>query len=248
MASDLAVKYFERGLALFHKGEHEKAADLFYHAVVESPEYWEALYNLAGCHATLGNLDDALVYLVRAAQLNGQCLQWAREDYEFDTLRDDDRFIRALEGVNGPAFSADPPEGEIPTGEADSSREESAIPDEGTEGGGSGADPMPNLDDGGRSPRFEHPESELPPCPGCGGIVECENGLRYPLWGCMAVVAAGVGVTIFWFSWLGTFTGIPMILAGFYGLMQTRPEYVCQNCGARGYGAGQPPDAPRPAG
>lgn len=240
MASDAAKKFFDRGLAFFHRNEHEKAAELFKKAVFEEPDYPEALYNLASCQAVLGEEEDALIYLDRASKLNPQCLTWAKEDSEYDNIRNDDRFIRIFETndiLNQSAFGV---QGEVQAAADDYIEDEdnefqmAAGPVEHT------VESMPKLDDLSGKTEIVTPKSNLPPCANCGGIVEETNVPRYPMMFSMGLIFIGTLVTIMLFSAFAILVGLPIIICGFYMFLQNEVEWNCLVCGARGKQAGQP--------
>lgn len=235
MVSENAKKSFDRGLSHFHKGEHDKAVELFKKALMEDPDYPEALYNLASCFAALDQSEDAILYLDRAAKLNIQCLDWAREDSEFESLRKDSSFQQILR-ANDPMFSKPPPGWK---GQSVEEFEESISGPDMTKA----SEGMPNLNDGRKVKKPEEPESELPPCPGCGGIVTSEKVPVFPMGFSGGLVFVGMIVSLVFFSWLTVLIGIPMMCLGFFLFMQSKEEWVCQNCGARGLDAGQPPPA-----
>ncbi len=98
MSPDRSKFHFDQGLHYFEQGDHEHAISLFKEAVLENPQFHEALYNLACCLAITENKDDALVYLVRACKLSIHCTDWAKDDKEFDSIRDVPVFRKVVYG------------------------------------------------------------------------------------------------------------------------------------------------------
>lgn len=68
-------------------------------AVAESlehhPDHGRVLYNVACAEALLGDRDTALEHLARATELEPESREWAREDDDLESLRDDPRFPAA---------------------------------------------------------------------------------------------------------------------------------------------------------
>lgn len=245
MASDSAKKFFDRGLAFFHRNEHEKAAELFKKAVFEEPDYPEALYNLASCQAVLGEEEDAFIYLDRASKLNPQCLTWAKEDSEYDNVRNDERFLRIFE-ANDILGSIPVEEQETVYGVSEEPSDDfdpeelqaqlAAAPIEQSNGG------MPKLDDKPAATKTEQPvpKSDFPPCANCGGIIEEDRVPKFPIIVSMGLIFFGTLITIMLLSAISIIVGLPIIICGFYMFLQNEVEWECLACGARGQKAGQP--------
>jgi tetratricopeptide (TPR) repeat protein len=69
------------------------------HAGWESdPDHWAANYHYACLLALQGRGDEALDKLERAVELNPQAAEWARDDEDFASIRDDPRFASAVPG------------------------------------------------------------------------------------------------------------------------------------------------------
>ncbi len=245
MPSEAAKKYFDRGLAFFHRNEHEKAADLFKKAIFEEPDYPEALYNLASCQAVLGEEEDAFIYLDRASKLNPQCLTWAKEDSEYDNLRNDERFLRIFNSNNILGKEPDEDEDAAMMQEEAVEEEEEFGPAEMPQVGPAPVEKttvaMPKLDDAQtKAPEIVKPQSNLPPCASCGGIVEGEMIPRYPLFISAGLILFGLFLTIIFLSFIAFIVGLPIIIYGCYMFLQNDNVWVCQVCGAKGKSAGQP--------
>jgi tetratricopeptide (TPR) repeat protein len=81
-------------------GNHEGAAALIREALERSPDNPSVLYNLACAECLAGDTEAALEHLTRAVELNPKTAEWAREDTDFDAIRDEPRFVAT---VGGPA-------------------------------------------------------------------------------------------------------------------------------------------------
>lgn len=245
MPTDKARVQFEQGLSHFHKEDYDKALTFFEEAILEDPSYSEALYNLACCCSMTDQPDKTFIYLSRAVNLNPHCIDWAKDDREFNSVRNNDIFQKIISGqkmnVNEAETPLDDaeaavqepmPEEMIPEiAEIPTERPEAILPSE----------PLPNLDDGSASPLPSVEEEGLPPCNRCEGVVKSERRPRTNTKLALLIVFAGIGATIVLFvSYLG-FIGIPIISFGLYCLSQIDDIWVCQNCGAMGEDCGQPP-------
>ncbi len=224
---------FDRGLVQFHKKQPDKAAELFREAILEDPNYPEALYNLACCYAMLGDADEAIVYLDRSIKLNLQCLDWAKEDHEFDSIRQEEAFQKCLES-NDPFRPAEPDQ-------PDPSEDDMSGEEEGFEE----MDPG-NLDQLGESQRSAGSDTssdELPPCPQCGALVEKMRVLRYNPLVSVGIIVIGIVITIMlsWLQYVYSLVGIALVARGLWMFTRMDHTRVCQNCGARGEAAGEPP-------
>ncbi|RJP22215.1 MAG: peptidylprolyl isomerase [Candidatus Omnitrophota bacterium] len=82
---------------------------------MDEPDFHEALYNLACCLAATGDKDNALGYLSRACNLSLECIDWAKEDTEFDEIRDLPIFQKIVVG----ASREGPKEEEVESGPLD---------------------------------------------------------------------------------------------------------------------------------
>jgi tetratricopeptide (TPR) repeat protein len=77
-------------------GDHEGAAALIREALERSPDNPSVLYNLACAECLGGDTEAALEHLVRAVELNPKIAEWAREDTDFDAIRDEPRFVATV--------------------------------------------------------------------------------------------------------------------------------------------------------
>jgi tetratricopeptide (TPR) repeat protein len=82
----------------YQAGDYEAAIEAAKPVVEASPQYSAPLYNLACCESLAGRTDDAVEHLRRAIEVSERLRQLAREDSDFDPIRDDARF-RELVGA-----------------------------------------------------------------------------------------------------------------------------------------------------
>jgi tetratricopeptide (TPR) repeat protein len=76
----------------FGSGEPERAYELLAAANEEHPDAASVLYNLACAEALLGKGDEALEHVRRAVELYPDFAKYARDDSDFDTIRDRPEF------------------------------------------------------------------------------------------------------------------------------------------------------------
>lgn len=254
----------EKGLTFFHKGEYQEASEILLDAVMEDAHSYEAIYNLACCYSMLGQKDSALTYLHRAAQMAPQCVDWAKEDREFDPIREDAVFQELLQAHNidksdqNPApqeeaveeveVEDDGPD-EVDAQEAYDELEDAVIeePEDYEPVGGAMAPAAQPVADPPPIPvrkavKKEPEAAAFPPCASCGGIVSQERRNVYSVVMILVLLWVGTMFCISMFLNLWGAVGFPIIMFAFYLLMQTRELWVCQNCGAAGTDCGQPPD------
>ena len=79
-------------------GDHAGAAEIIREELERSPDNPAVLYNLACSECLAGDTETALEHLTRAVQLDRRCAEWAREDEDFDAIREDPRFVSAVAG------------------------------------------------------------------------------------------------------------------------------------------------------
>jgi adenylate cyclase len=89
-------------------GRREHALDLAERALRARPDEFSTTYNLACAYAELGERDKALDMLERAARQGGGNLGWIRQDPDFDSLRDDPRFVRLVSIMSADRAQAAP--------------------------------------------------------------------------------------------------------------------------------------------
>jgi tetratricopeptide (TPR) repeat protein len=80
---------------LFDKGEYAEAKRLLEEARREYPETGVLYYNLACAEARLGEKDAALDHLAKAVALEDRFAEYAQDDDDLASLRDDPRFPAA---------------------------------------------------------------------------------------------------------------------------------------------------------
>jgi hypothetical protein len=84
---------------LYRAGEYGEAADRGRAAVESRPEYAIPLYNLACCEALAGRAGDAIEHLQRAVERSERMRELAREDSDFDPIRDEPAFRDLVAGA-----------------------------------------------------------------------------------------------------------------------------------------------------
>jgi adenylate cyclase len=89
-------------------GRREHALELAERALRARPDEFSTAYNLACAYAELGERDKALDMLERAARQGGGNLGWIRQDPDFDSLRDDPRFVRLVSIMSADRAQAAP--------------------------------------------------------------------------------------------------------------------------------------------
>jgi tetratricopeptide (TPR) repeat protein len=99
------------GFQAYQDGDYERALELFEEGAREFPDSPNLLYNIACMHAVLGDREKSLENLRRTLELDEdeRFLKLAREDSDFDSLRDDPEFQALVSPVAGKpdAVSAD---------------------------------------------------------------------------------------------------------------------------------------------
>ena len=75
----------------------DKAIETIRKAVEMKPSLAIANYNLGCYYAIKGDRDGAIEYLRKAVTIDGKYRQLARKDEDFESLRDDDEFLRLVE-------------------------------------------------------------------------------------------------------------------------------------------------------
>jgi tetratricopeptide (TPR) repeat protein len=82
------------GFGYYRRGDVDRARAEIEAAVAERPDAWQGHFNLACLEALEGRRDAALTALERAAELEPETVaRYAREDSDFDGLRDDPRYL-----------------------------------------------------------------------------------------------------------------------------------------------------------
>jgi len=77
---------------LYNAGEYTQAADRGRQLVAAHPQYAGLLYNLACCESLAGRTVDALDHLERAIDRSERFRSYAKDDSDFDPIRDEPGF------------------------------------------------------------------------------------------------------------------------------------------------------------
>lgn len=77
---------------LYEAGDYAATADRGREVAEANPQYPILFYNLACCESLAGRTSDALEHLRRAIDLSDQVRSYAREDSDFDPIRDEPAF------------------------------------------------------------------------------------------------------------------------------------------------------------
>lgn len=82
------------GMSLLNQGQEEAARREFEAGLEAYPDAWQGYYNLACAEARLGNRDEALAQLRRAAEIDQAVVsKYAPDDEDFASLKDDSDFL-----------------------------------------------------------------------------------------------------------------------------------------------------------
>jgi tetratricopeptide (TPR) repeat protein len=93
------------GGSLLAQGDEQGARQEFEAGIETYPDAWQGYYNLACAEARLGNRDEALNNLRRAAEIDADVVgKFAPEDTDFASLKDDPEFL-AITGKTDAAGS-----------------------------------------------------------------------------------------------------------------------------------------------
>jgi quercetin dioxygenase-like cupin family protein len=80
------------------KGDLDRARQLMSDLVEQNPDAWQGFFNAACLEARLGDRDRAMEHFERALELEPEkAREFARTDSDFDSIRDDPRFVALLE-------------------------------------------------------------------------------------------------------------------------------------------------------
>ena len=80
------------------KGELDRARKLMADLLEQHPDAWQGFFNAACLEARLGDQDRALEHFQRALELEPEkAREFAKTDSDFDSIRDDPRFVALLE-------------------------------------------------------------------------------------------------------------------------------------------------------
>lgn len=82
------------GVSRLEQGDEEGARRELRAGIETYPDDWQGYFNLACVEARLGNNDEALAQLERAAQLEPETVaKWSKEDDDLVSIRDEPRFL-----------------------------------------------------------------------------------------------------------------------------------------------------------
>jgi tetratricopeptide (TPR) repeat protein len=82
---------------LYEAGEYAEVVDRGRELIEANPQYAELVYNLACCESLAGRTTDAIEHLQQAVQRSERLRAFAKEDSDFDPIRDEPAF-KALVG------------------------------------------------------------------------------------------------------------------------------------------------------
>jgi hypothetical protein len=83
---------------LYEAGEYADAADRGREVLEAHPQYAELAYNVACCESLAGRTTDAVEHLRHAINLSEQVRSYAKDDSDFDPIRDEPAFKELIGG------------------------------------------------------------------------------------------------------------------------------------------------------
>ncbi|MBS9391665.1 MAG: tetratricopeptide repeat protein [Dolichospermum sp. LBC05a] len=89
---DFHEAWYNRGISLGNLGRYEEAISSYDKAVEFKPDFHEAWYNKACGYALQGNIEQAIENLQTAINLHPEVREWAKNNSDFDAIREDKRF------------------------------------------------------------------------------------------------------------------------------------------------------------
>ncbi len=96
---DYYYAWNSRGYVLDKLGQYEQAIASYEQALKFQPDYHQAWYNKACNYALQGNIEQAIENLEKAIHLNpDECREMAKTDSDFDSIREDERFVALIQG------------------------------------------------------------------------------------------------------------------------------------------------------
>ncbi|MGB2952229.1 MAG: tetratricopeptide repeat protein [Gaiellaceae bacterium] len=98
-------EYAFRAYGLWKLGRPDEARRAIAEGLEHYPNNARLQYDLACLESLDGNGDEALALLRQAVDADPQTAEWAREDSDFDLVRDDPRFASAVAGKADPGGS-----------------------------------------------------------------------------------------------------------------------------------------------
>jgi tetratricopeptide (TPR) repeat protein len=85
-------EYWYAAQGPYSRGEYDAAVAVASEGLAHYPDHPTLHYQLACYHALAGHRDDALEHLRTAEAGNPQVLEWANDDQDLDSIRDDPRY------------------------------------------------------------------------------------------------------------------------------------------------------------
>jgi tetratricopeptide (TPR) repeat protein len=85
-------EYWYAAQGPYSRGEYDAAVAVASEGLAQYPDHPTLHYQLACYHALAGHRDDALEHLRVAEAGNPRVLEWANDDSDLDSLRDDPRY------------------------------------------------------------------------------------------------------------------------------------------------------------
>lgn len=80
----------------YQTGDYDRAIELLKPVAEQHPEYPTVLYNLACIESLAGRPEDAIEHLRRSIERSNRSRTLARDDSDFDPIRDDPRFVELV--------------------------------------------------------------------------------------------------------------------------------------------------------
>ena len=77
---------------IYESGDHAEVVKRLRVVIAEHPDYALLFYNLACCESQIGDSVEAIEHLGRAVEMSDQFLAYAREDSDFDPIREEPGF------------------------------------------------------------------------------------------------------------------------------------------------------------
>lgn len=92
--------WFLRAYVLQKLNRYEEAIASYDKTIAIHPDEMDNWYYKACCYALLGNVELTVETLQQAIYLNSRCIKWAKENSDFDGIRDDVRFKNLIDSGN----------------------------------------------------------------------------------------------------------------------------------------------------
>ena len=89
-------EYWYRAQGPYLEGDYDQAIAIASEGLEQWPDHGQVHYQLACFHALAGQREAALEHLARATESQPRTKAWAREDEDFDSIRDDPQFARIV--------------------------------------------------------------------------------------------------------------------------------------------------------